>query len=1050
MTSLQTSSVFVWSVLTSYKIGTTQTSTPTPPPPSGVSTPIPYLGQRTFVGLGNQGATCYMNSLLQTLFMTPDLRQRLYMWSFVETEEAKKEDSIPYQLQLLFGRLQLTKQTSVDTRGLTKSFQWDYRDSFTQHDVQEFCRVLFDAIERSVKGTSQENIINELYQGVLIDYVKCQACGTESQREDKFLDVSLAVKSDVDRVYNDSLEKALDTFVRPEMLTGANQYQCEKCNAKRDAIKGLRFRAFPRIFVIQLKRFDLDYRTMTKKKINDYVSFPQVLDLNSYIADITVKREPRREKHPSRPSAAQPDDFERRVMTHSRAKTKEGLIEDKEKQPLEMDKLAQTYAARNSAKVLREERQRKIALCLEGGEHVYELFSVMVHSGSALGGHYYAYIKCFESDRWHVFNDSTVREVNEEELKQTFGGTEGKGWSNASASAYLLAYRKVSANNLMRVDDSAVPDYIRADMEEDKKRETEENSQRMERLKQVVLRVYYNSKEKTFTISRERKLGDLLQMVLRDFTIEHVSRSDVRLRSYLPQSDSYLESYDGKEELTLEELKLTSYKSLALEQKDPGDVFQPYDPQAVFVKVVLWDDEKSASEAFTLNEKSSSPKRIQINKNARIEELMTRIQTLTGIEKQKQVLLRRTYMTASSQLDVLSQPANLRKTLGDLRITESSLIYLEEGVEGAKQFHWAREFELEQNRIYIKFNSPEDPPAYSPFDLKRRVIIDSRSSLRALKEAIARELGLPGDSFVIRRGYSKASPEIKDLDMKLTFANMMNGTGVFVERGQPTKPDEARLLVALAGNPRQGSSDGALFALYDIGQVIVSINKPIREIKELIAQKANRLFPTLDLDPGFFYLREQVQDRLGRSLKEADRLCDYQPTDNKQICVQPFPSRLTDLRPRDIVISFKVWQPSTWDLGPVSHLVASKEWTLAELGERLAGLVGIVQDNLEAAKVIHPATFVRTELVSETWVRLTSKRDRVESYPLSLPTDGYLLILRDRTETAKPLTDSEKQHFAAPTATNGQTKTVWTYEKPKEKSIVITVKGEKQEEEKQS
>lgn len=38
------------------------------------SKPEPEPEPRRFVGLSNQGATCYMNSLLQTLYMTPEVR----------------------------------------------------------------------------------------------------------------------------------------------------------------------------------------------------------------------------------------------------------------------------------------------------------------------------------------------------------------------------------------------------------------------------------------------------------------------------------------------------------------------------------------------------------------------------------------------------------------------------------------------------------------------------------------------------------------------------------------------------------------------------------------------------------------------------------------------------------------------------------------------------------------------------------------------------------------------------------------------------------------
>lgn len=48
----------------------------------------------------------------------------------------------------------------------------------------------------------------------------------------------------------------------------------------------------------------------------------------------------------------------------------------------------------------------------ESGPYVYELFAIMIHSGSASGGHYYAYIKEFETGDWFCFNDQTVSAVS--------------------------------------------------------------------------------------------------------------------------------------------------------------------------------------------------------------------------------------------------------------------------------------------------------------------------------------------------------------------------------------------------------------------------------------------------------------------------------------------------------------------------------------------------------------------------------------------------------------------------------------------------------------
>lgn len=47
-------------------------------------------------------------------------------------------------------------------------------------------------------------------------------------------------------------------------------------------------------------------------------------------------------------------------------------------------------------------------------------------------------------DRWYCFNDSSVKCVDQEELRKSYGGT-GHGWAFGNTNAYMLMYRKVRA-----------------------------------------------------------------------------------------------------------------------------------------------------------------------------------------------------------------------------------------------------------------------------------------------------------------------------------------------------------------------------------------------------------------------------------------------------------------------------------------------------------------------------------------------------------------------------------------------------------------------------
>ena len=76
----------------------------------------------------------------------------------------------------------------------------------------------------------------------------------------------------------------MEAFVAAETLDGNNQYFCEKCGKKCDARKGLKFEHFPYVLTMQMKRFDFDYNTLQRIKLNERMTFPEILNLNRFLA----------------------------------------------------------------------------------------------------------------------------------------------------------------------------------------------------------------------------------------------------------------------------------------------------------------------------------------------------------------------------------------------------------------------------------------------------------------------------------------------------------------------------------------------------------------------------------------------------------------------------------------------------------------------------------------------------------------------------------------------------------------------------------------------
>ncbi|KIY50921.1 ubiquitin carboxyl-terminal hydrolase 5 [Fistulina hepatica ATCC 64428] len=225
-----------------------------------------------FVGLKNQGATCYMNSLLQSLFCTNYFRKAVFQ---IPTEDDIPTESVALALQRVFYHLQTSAQP-VGTTELTKSFGWKSLDSFLQHDVQEFNRVLQDKLESKMKGTAAEGAISRLFTGKMKSYIKCVNVDYESSRVEDFSDIQLNVKG------MKNLYESFKDYIAVETLDGENKYQAEGYGLQ-DARKGIVFESFPPVLHLQLKRFEYDITRDAMVKINDRHEFPFSIDLAEFL-----------------------------------------------------------------------------------------------------------------------------------------------------------------------------------------------------------------------------------------------------------------------------------------------------------------------------------------------------------------------------------------------------------------------------------------------------------------------------------------------------------------------------------------------------------------------------------------------------------------------------------------------------------------------------------------------------------------------------------------------------------------------------------------------
>ena len=231
----------------------------------------------TKIGIQNEGNTCYMNSIIQSIYNNSFLLKNIMEINtnseILLKEENIKNKNIISSLQNIFYKLNKNKH-SIKIIEIFSAFQWKRTFWNSPQDAEEIYMEIYQIISLYNKE------IKNNCEGILENTIEVNEINYKSQNEENFFFLQLDIEK------NNSLEECLEYFFKSEELSGDNKYQYIDLQGNKylyNATKYYKFKKIPNILFIQLKRFQYDSQTSTFNKNNHGISFKEEINLTNYL-----------------------------------------------------------------------------------------------------------------------------------------------------------------------------------------------------------------------------------------------------------------------------------------------------------------------------------------------------------------------------------------------------------------------------------------------------------------------------------------------------------------------------------------------------------------------------------------------------------------------------------------------------------------------------------------------------------------------------------------------------------------------------------------------